>query len=45
MSPDTDNDFHVKEVQDMVNVIQRMIKDGKVFEKEKKKKINFIYLY
>ncbi|XP_057327455.1 RNA-binding protein fusilli isoform X2 [Microplitis mediator] len=31
MSLDTDNDFHVKEVQDMVNVIQRMIKDGHIF--------------
>jgi len=29
MPSDTDNDFHVKEIQDMVNVIQRMIKDGK----------------
>lgn len=27
MPSDTDNDFHVKEIQDMVNVIQRMIKD------------------
>ncbi|XP_074103071.1 RNA-binding protein fusilli isoform X2 [Cotesia typhae] len=32
MSPDTDNDFHVKEVQDMVNVIQKMIKDGYIFQ-------------
>ncbi|XP_011173363.2 LOW QUALITY PROTEIN: RNA-binding protein fusilli [Solenopsis invicta] len=31
MPPDTDNDFHVKEIQDMVNVIQRMIKDGHDF--------------
>ncbi|KAL6441482.1 hypothetical protein ACFW04_003578 [Cataglyphis niger] len=32
LPPDTDNDFHVKEIQDMVNVIQRMIKDGHVFK-------------
>ncbi|XP_034949442.1 RNA-binding protein fusilli isoform X2 [Chelonus insularis] len=32
MSSDTDNDFHVKEVQDMINVIQRMIKDGHIFQ-------------
>ncbi|XP_066594106.1 RNA-binding protein fusilli isoform X3 [Prorops nasuta] len=30
--PDTENDYHVKEIQDMVNVIQRMLKDGHVFE-------------
>ncbi|XP_058793021.1 RNA-binding protein fusilli isoform X2 [Phymastichus coffea] len=29
---DTENDYHVKEVQDMVAVIQRMIKDGHVFQ-------------
>lgn len=29
LPPDTDNDFHVKEIQDMISVIQRMIKDGK----------------
>ncbi|XP_012276396.1 RNA-binding protein fusilli isoform X2 [Orussus abietinus] len=29
---DTENDYHVKEVQDMVNVIQRMIKDGHIFQ-------------
>lgn len=29
LPPDTDNDFHVKEIQDMVSVVQRMIKDGK----------------
>lgn len=29
MPPDPDNDFHVKEIMDMINVIQRMIKDGK----------------
>ena len=28
LTPDTDNVFHVKEIQDMVNVMQRMIKDG-----------------
>lgn len=28
LPPDTDNVFHIKEIQDMVNVIQRMIKDG-----------------
>ncbi|XP_014473071.1 PREDICTED: RNA-binding protein fusilli isoform X2 [Dinoponera quadriceps] len=32
LPPDTDNDFHVKEIQDMVTVIQRMIKDGHVFQ-------------
>ncbi|EGI69308.1 RNA-binding protein fusilli [Acromyrmex echinatior] len=32
MPSDTDNDFHVKEIQDMVNVIQRMIKDGHIFK-------------
>ncbi|KAK0171395.1 hypothetical protein PV328_009133 [Microctonus aethiopoides] len=31
-TPDLENDFHVKEVQDMVNVIQRMIKDGHIFQ-------------
>lgn len=29
MPADTDNDYHVKEVQDMIAVMQRMIKDGK----------------
>nr|XP_012234974.1 PREDICTED: RNA-binding protein fusilli isoform X1 [Linepithema humile] len=32
LPPDIDNDFHVKEIQDMVNVIQRMIKDGHIFK-------------
>ncbi|XP_043270875.1 RNA-binding protein fusilli isoform X2 [Venturia canescens] len=32
LSPDTENVFHIKEIQDMVNVIQRMIKDGHVFQ-------------
>ncbi|XP_071647820.1 RNA-binding protein fusilli-like isoform X1 [Temnothorax longispinosus] len=32
LPPDTDNDFHVKEIQDMVSVVQRMIKDGHVFK-------------
>ncbi|XP_018315667.1 RNA-binding protein fusilli [Mycetomoellerius zeteki] len=32
MPSDIDNDFHVKEIQDMVNVIQRMIKDGHIFK-------------
>ncbi|KAL0125532.1 hypothetical protein PUN28_004564 [Cardiocondyla obscurior] len=32
LPPDTDNDFHVKEIQDMVNVVQRMIKDGHIFK-------------
>ncbi|KAI4484774.1 hypothetical protein M0804_007340 [Polistes exclamans] len=32
LQPDTDNDFHVKEIQDMISVIQRMIKDGHVFQ-------------
>ncbi|KYN29054.1 RNA-binding protein fusilli [Trachymyrmex cornetzi] len=32
MPSDTDSDFHVKEIQDMVNVIQRMIKDGHIFK-------------
>ncbi|XP_076374457.1 RNA-binding protein fusilli isoform X2 [Megalopta genalis] len=29
---DTENDYHVKEMQDMISVIQRMIKDGHVFQ-------------
>lgn len=29
MPADTDNDYHVKEIQDMIAVMQRMIKDGK----------------
>ncbi|XP_032455398.1 RNA-binding protein fusilli isoform X2 [Nasonia vitripennis] len=29
---DEENDYHVKEIQDMIAVIQRMIKDGHVFE-------------
>ncbi|XP_011865109.1 PREDICTED: RNA-binding protein fusilli [Vollenhovia emeryi] len=32
LPPDTDNDFHVNEIQDMVSVVQRMIKDGHVFK-------------
>ncbi|KAJ8673368.1 hypothetical protein QAD02_004630, partial [Eretmocerus hayati] len=32
ITPDADSDYHVKEIQDMVAVIQRMIKDGHVFE-------------
>ncbi|EZA57241.1 RNA-binding protein fusilli [Ooceraea biroi] len=32
LPPDTDNSFPVKEIQDMINVIQRMIKDGHVFQ-------------
>ncbi|XP_015183240.1 PREDICTED: RNA-binding protein fusilli isoform X2 [Polistes dominula] len=32
LQPDTDNDYHVKEIQDMISVIQRMIKDGHVFQ-------------
>lgn len=31
IAADVENDYHVKEVQDMINVIQRMIKDGKAF--------------
>ncbi|XP_046418613.1 RNA-binding protein fusilli isoform X1 [Neodiprion virginianus] len=31
LTPDTENDYHVKEVQDMVTIIQRMIKDGHTF--------------
>lgn len=29
---DTENDYHVKEIQDMICVIQRMIKDGHIFQ-------------
>lgn len=29
MSPDTDNEFYIKEAKDMVNIIQRLISDGK----------------
>lgn len=29
MSPDIDNEFYVKEAKDMVNVIQRLISEGK----------------
>lgn len=29
LSSDVDNDYQVKEIQDMANIIQRMIKDGK----------------
>ncbi|XP_024938562.1 RNA-binding protein fusilli isoform X3 [Cephus cinctus] len=32
LAPDTDNEYHVKEIQDMVNIVQRMIKDGHVFQ-------------
>ncbi|XP_011303208.1 RNA-binding protein fusilli isoform X1 [Fopius arisanus] len=32
IAAEVENDFHVKEVQDMINVIQRMIKDGHVFQ-------------
>ncbi|XP_033231129.1 RNA-binding protein fusilli isoform X3 [Belonocnema kinseyi] len=32
LSSDVDNDYQVKEIQDMINIIQRMIKDGHVFQ-------------
>jgi len=35
LPPDTDNDFHVKEIQDMISVVQRMIKDGKPIKYQK----------
>ncbi|XP_044008245.1 RNA-binding protein fusilli isoform X3 [Aphidius gifuensis] len=32
LTADVENEFHVKEVQDMINVIQKMIKDGHIFQ-------------
>lgn len=32
LTADIENEFHVKEVQDMINVIQKMIKDGKTMQ-------------
>lgn len=29
MSPDLDSDFYVKEAKDMVNIIQRLVSEGK----------------
>lgn len=29
MTPDTESEFYVKEIKDMVNIVQRLIADGK----------------
>lgn len=29
MTPDTESEFYVKEIKDMVNIVQRLLADGK----------------
>jgi hypothetical protein len=29
MTPDTESEFYVKEIKDMVNIVQRLLRDGK----------------